>query len=299
MALLDGDNGMGHLVMTRAAELAIEKARTAGVAWVGARMSNHAGPASLYARKPVAHDMIGMYFAVGNANHLPPWGGLDMLLSTNPIAVAIPAGRERAGRARHGDDRRRVWQGEGQGAARRSDAGRLDDRSRRQAAHRPAPRRGGLSAADRRLQGLRARHSSSGCSPERSTAPRWARTSSTSIKTTPARPIPARRSLRSISRLSAMSMHSRLAWTPVRRSARQPPHAERRPDLAARRAEQRQAHREPRDGIPIAAGLRQNLDRLADDLGIETASRRGAATDPNVDGGRTTWPQRFASSVAS
>ncbi len=38
--------------------------------------------------------MIGLYFAVGNANHLPPWGGLDMLLSTNPIAVAIPAGEE-------------------------------------------------------------------------------------------------------------------------------------------------------------------------------------------------------------
>jgi LDH2 family malate/lactate/ureidoglycolate dehydrogenase len=37
--------------------------------------------------------MIGMVFAVGNANHVPPWGGLDMLLSTNPIAVAIPAGR--------------------------------------------------------------------------------------------------------------------------------------------------------------------------------------------------------------
>ncbi len=93
MALIDGDNGMGHLVMTRAAELAIEKARGAGVAWVGARMSNHAGPASLYARKVLAADMIGMYFAVGNANHLPPWGGLDMLLSTNPIAVAVPAGK--------------------------------------------------------------------------------------------------------------------------------------------------------------------------------------------------------------
>jgi L-2-hydroxycarboxylate dehydrogenase (NAD+) len=93
MAVIDGDNGMGHLVMTRAAELAIEKARVAGVAWVGARMSNHAGPASLYARKSLAHDMIGMYFAVGNANHLPPWGGLDMLLSTNPIAVAVPASR--------------------------------------------------------------------------------------------------------------------------------------------------------------------------------------------------------------
>jgi L-2-hydroxycarboxylate dehydrogenase (NAD+) len=94
MALIDGDNGMGHLVMARAAELAVDKARTAGVAWVGARMSNHAGPASLYARKVLAHDMIGMYFAVGNANHLPPWGGMDMLLSTNPIAVAVPAGRQ-------------------------------------------------------------------------------------------------------------------------------------------------------------------------------------------------------------
>ncbi len=94
MALIDGDNAMGHLVMARAAELAVDKARTAGVAWVGARMSNHAGPASLYARKVLAHDMIGMYFAVGNANHLPPWGGMDMLLSTNPIAVAVPANRQ-------------------------------------------------------------------------------------------------------------------------------------------------------------------------------------------------------------
>ena len=93
-ALLYGDNAMGHLVMKRAAELAIEKARTCGVAWVGAQWSNHAGPASLYARMPLAHDMIGLYYAVGNANHLPPWGGLDMLLSTNPIAAAIPAGAE-------------------------------------------------------------------------------------------------------------------------------------------------------------------------------------------------------------
>jgi L-2-hydroxycarboxylate dehydrogenase (NAD+) len=94
MALLDGDNGMGHLVMARAAEIAVQKARVCGIGWVGARLSNHAGPASLYARMPLAHDMIGLYFAVGNANHLPPWGGLDMLLSTNPIAVAVPAGDE-------------------------------------------------------------------------------------------------------------------------------------------------------------------------------------------------------------
>mgnify|MGYP003745678857 FL=1 len=94
MAVLDGDNGMGHLVVSRAAELAIAKARDAGVAWVGVRHSNHAGPASLYARMPIEHDMIGLYFAVGNANHLPPWGGVEMLLSTNPIACGIPAGEE-------------------------------------------------------------------------------------------------------------------------------------------------------------------------------------------------------------
>jgi L-2-hydroxycarboxylate dehydrogenase (NAD+) len=94
MALVHGDNGMGHLVMRFAARLAIEKARTAGVAWVGAKWSNHAGPASLYAMMPLEHDMIGMYFAVGSANHLPPWGGLEMLLSTNPVAVAVPTDEE-------------------------------------------------------------------------------------------------------------------------------------------------------------------------------------------------------------
>ncbi|HEX9464317.1 MAG TPA: Ldh family oxidoreductase [Alphaproteobacteria bacterium] len=93
-ALVDGDNGMGHLVMRFAAETAIAKAKRTGVAWVGARMSNHAGPASLYAAMPLAHDMIGLYLAVGNANHLPPWGGTEMLLSTNPIAVAVPTQEE-------------------------------------------------------------------------------------------------------------------------------------------------------------------------------------------------------------
>jgi L-2-hydroxycarboxylate dehydrogenase (NAD+) len=95
-ALVDGDNGMGHLVMSRAAGLAIEKARNTGVAWVGARFSNHAGPASLYARMPLAHGMLGLYIAIGNANHMPPWGGVEMLLSTNPIAIAAPGERHEA-----------------------------------------------------------------------------------------------------------------------------------------------------------------------------------------------------------
>lgn len=91
MALVDGDNGMGHLVVSQAVKIAIVKARQAGVAWVGTQNSNHAGPASLYARQALEHGMIALYFAVGNANHMPPWGGVDMLLSTNPFAAAIPA----------------------------------------------------------------------------------------------------------------------------------------------------------------------------------------------------------------
>jgi len=93
-AVVHGDNALGHLVVSRAVDLAIEKAKTCGVAWVGTRFSNHAGPASLYARQPLQHDMLGLYFAVGNANHLPPWGGMDMLLSTNPISAAIPTAAE-------------------------------------------------------------------------------------------------------------------------------------------------------------------------------------------------------------
>jgi len=91
-ALVDGDNGMGHLVMARAAEAAVERAREAGVGWVGVRGSNHAGPASLYAAMPVAKGMIGIYSAVASANHMAPWGGVDLLLGTNPLAIGIPNG---------------------------------------------------------------------------------------------------------------------------------------------------------------------------------------------------------------
>ncbi len=93
-ALVDGDNGMGHLVMRRAAEIAIEKAEKTGIAWVGTRKSNHAGAGACYAVMPLARDMIGLYLAVANNNHMPPTGGIEPLLGTNPIAVAIPTGTE-------------------------------------------------------------------------------------------------------------------------------------------------------------------------------------------------------------
>jgi LDH2 family malate/lactate/ureidoglycolate dehydrogenase len=91
-ALVDGDNGLGQVVVSLATETAIEKARANGMAWVGTVRSNHAGAAGVYTAMALKHDLIAMYFAVASANVMPPWGGRDRLLGTNPVAIAVPTG---------------------------------------------------------------------------------------------------------------------------------------------------------------------------------------------------------------
>ena len=91
-ALLDADNGLGHLGMSAACDLAMDKARSAGIGWVGVRRGNHGGPLALYVRPQTEHGMIGLAAAVGSANHVPPYGATDLLLGTNPIAVSAPSG---------------------------------------------------------------------------------------------------------------------------------------------------------------------------------------------------------------
>jgi LDH2 family malate/lactate/ureidoglycolate dehydrogenase len=90
-AVIDGDNGLGHLAMSAARDLAMKKARDAGIGWVGVRRGNHAGPLALYVRPQAEAGLIGMAAAVGSANHMPPYGGSDLLLGTNPIAVSAPS----------------------------------------------------------------------------------------------------------------------------------------------------------------------------------------------------------------
>jgi len=92
--LVDGDNGLGQVVMTMATETAIEKAIRSGMAWVGTVHSNHAGAAGIYTALALEQDLIGIYMAVASANVMPPWGGSERLLGTNPISIAIPAGDE-------------------------------------------------------------------------------------------------------------------------------------------------------------------------------------------------------------
>src|SRR3979411_1081806 len=93
-ALIDGDHGMGHVVMTAAANFAVEIARASGIGWVGVRRSNHAGAGAIYAAIPLAHGMVGIYGAASSVNHMAPWGGTEALLGTNPSGVAITGATE-------------------------------------------------------------------------------------------------------------------------------------------------------------------------------------------------------------
>jgi L-2-hydroxycarboxylate dehydrogenase (NAD+) len=93
-ALVDGDNGLGQVVVTRAVEVAVAKARATGIGWVGTVHSNHAGAAGVYTAMALEAGLGALYFAVANGNAMPPWGGREKLLGTNPLAAALPGGEQ-------------------------------------------------------------------------------------------------------------------------------------------------------------------------------------------------------------
>jgi L-2-hydroxycarboxylate dehydrogenase (NAD+) len=87
-ALLDGGNGFGAVVTTRATELAIEKARNAGVAAVAARCINHFGAAAYYAMMASEEGVVGI--VMGNTTAaMPAAGGTTPVVGNNPIAFAF------------------------------------------------------------------------------------------------------------------------------------------------------------------------------------------------------------------
>ncbi|MFZ5817294.1 MAG: Ldh family oxidoreductase [Bacillota bacterium] len=90
-ALVDGHNGLGQVVARRAAELAARKAKAAGMAAVAVRNSNHCGCLAYYTLPMAEEGLIG--FATTNAMAtMPPHGGAEPFLGTNPISLAAPAG---------------------------------------------------------------------------------------------------------------------------------------------------------------------------------------------------------------
>ena len=93
-AALDAGAGLGHPVAFRAMQRAIDKAREVGAGFVTVRNSNHYGIAGYYAMMALEHDCIGLSMTNASPKAVPTFGR-DAVLGTNPIAVAAPAGRER------------------------------------------------------------------------------------------------------------------------------------------------------------------------------------------------------------
>lgn len=92
-ANIDADSGVGLIAAPYAMKTAIEKAKLCGSGWVAIHNSNHFGIAGYHAMMALEHDMIG--FALTNASPLvTPANGLERMLGTNPICIAIPAHKE-------------------------------------------------------------------------------------------------------------------------------------------------------------------------------------------------------------
>jgi L-2-hydroxycarboxylate dehydrogenase (NAD+) len=94
-ATVDGDKGLGLVVAPKAMKIAIEKAKQVGSGWVSVKNSNHYGIAAAHAMLALEHDMIGI--SMTNASALvAPTFSIERMLGTNPICVAIPAGKQPA-----------------------------------------------------------------------------------------------------------------------------------------------------------------------------------------------------------
>ncbi|HVP27292.1 MAG TPA: Ldh family oxidoreductase [Candidatus Bathyarchaeia archaeon] len=92
-ATIDADAGLGQPTSYRAMQLAIAKARKNQLGFVTVKNSNHFGIAGFYSMMALAEDMIG--FCMTNSEVLVvPTFTRNAVLGTNPIAIAVPAGKE-------------------------------------------------------------------------------------------------------------------------------------------------------------------------------------------------------------
>lgn len=91
--LLDADHGHGALAAYAAARHAVELAAEAGIGAVGIRNSSHFGAAGAYALAMAETGCIGLAFC-NSDSFVRLHDGAARFHGTNPIAVAVPTGRE-------------------------------------------------------------------------------------------------------------------------------------------------------------------------------------------------------------
>ncbi len=88
-AVIDGHNGMGHVIAHMAMRLAIEKAKKYGMGMVAVRNSNHYGFAGYYPLMAVRENMIGITGTNARPSIAPTFG-VENLLGTNPMTFGMP-----------------------------------------------------------------------------------------------------------------------------------------------------------------------------------------------------------------
>lgn len=89
-AVVDGKRGMGQLVANYATDLAIQKAKTAGIGLVTVRNSNHYGIAGYYSLRACKEGLIGISMTNSKVAVTPTFGK-EPMLGTNPFAFSFPA----------------------------------------------------------------------------------------------------------------------------------------------------------------------------------------------------------------
>jgi L-2-hydroxycarboxylate dehydrogenase (NAD+) len=88
-ALLDGENGFGFVIATRAMDMAIARAETFGIGMTGVKNSNHFGMAACYLLQAAQKGYAALIFT--NASPaMPVWGGREPFLGTSPFAFGAP-----------------------------------------------------------------------------------------------------------------------------------------------------------------------------------------------------------------
>ncbi len=92
LALLDGHEGLGHVLAAHAADEAVRRAREHGVGVVGVRNSNHFGMAAHFTRRIAEQGCVGLLTTNGSPA-MAPWGGREKAVGANPWSIAAPAGR--------------------------------------------------------------------------------------------------------------------------------------------------------------------------------------------------------------
>ena len=92
-ALVDGDGGLGHVAAVFGMDLAIAKAKAAGVGIVCVRNSTHFGAAGYYAAMASRQGLLGMVTCTTRGNPVLPTRSAVPVLGTNPIAFAAPTRR--------------------------------------------------------------------------------------------------------------------------------------------------------------------------------------------------------------